>query len=337
VSILLDEVGIVVIGRNEGDRLVRCLSTPERSRVATTVYVDSGSTDGSLAAAAALGADCVELDMSVPFTAARARNAGFERLLQRQPGVRFVQFVDGDCELLDGWLQTAAQALDQEPRDAAVCGRLAERFPDASIYNRLCEMGWNGPPGEIDACGGNAMYRARAYEQVGGFSPELIAGEEGDLCLRLRRRGWVIRRLDAEMALHDSEMTSFSQWWTRSVRTGFVYAEGVRRHGRGPERYKVRETRRIWFWGLLPAIAIGASVPTLGLSLGLLGSYPVSIVRTYAGSRKQGYAPRDAASYSIFTALGKFPELQGALRYHLNRARGRRQELIEYRAKEARE
>ena len=135
------------------------------------------------------------------------------------------------------------------------------------------------------------------------------------------------------MALHDSEMTRFSQWWTRSVRTGFVYAEGAQRYGKGPERYKLRETRRIWFWGLLPAVAVGAAVPTMGLSLGLLGAYPVSIARSYARGRKQGYAPKEAMSYSLFTALGKLPELQGALGYQVNRVKGRRQKLIEYRAK----
>jgi GT2 family glycosyltransferase len=309
------------------------LSSSDLQRVTAVVYVDSGSTDDSLSAAAGLGADCVELDMSIPFTAARARNAGFERLLQRRAGIRFVQFVDGDCELVDGWLEVGARSLDRNPQDAAVCGRLTERFPEASLYNKLCDMGWNGPIGEIEACGGNAMHRAEAFREVGGFSPGLIAGEEGDLCLRLRRADWKIRRVDAEMVLHDSNMMRFSQWWTRSVRVGFGYAEGAHRLGGGPERYKVRETRRIWFWGLaLPAVALGAMVPTFGLSLGLLGAYPVSMARLYTRTRKKGYGRGDAMSQSVFTTLGKLPELQGAVQFHLKRLTGRRQGLIEYRA-----
>lgn len=330
---LLKDVGAVVIGRNEGARLTRCLTSTLSQRVKKVVYVDSGSTDDSLRLARELGAECIELDMSQPFTAARARNVGFERLLQQYPSIRFVQFVDGDCELVDGWLGAAARSLDESSAVAAVCGRLKERFPEASVYNKLCDMGWDGPIGEVEGCGGNAMYRAQAFRQIGGFSPELIAGEEGDLCLRLRRCAWKIRRMDADMALHDSEMMHFYQWWTRSVRTGLCYAEGAWRHGREPERYKVQETRRIWFWGvLLPAVSFGAAVPTLGASLGLLSAYPLSIARTYARERKHGRKPSDAMSYSVFVMLGKLPELQGALRFHVNRLKGRRNSLIEYRS-----
>jgi len=331
---LMNDVGAVVIGRNEGARLTRCLSSAISQRV-ESVYVDSGSTDDSLESARALGVDCVELDMSRSFTAARARNAGFERLLQKFPSVRFVQFVDGDCELVDGWLGAAARALDENPKLAAVCGRLTERFPEASVYNKLCDMSWDGPIGDVESCGGNAMYRAEAFGQVSGFSPELIAGEEGDLGLRLRRSGWEIRRIDAAMALHDSEMFHFSQWWTRSVRTGLGYAQGAWRHGRGQERYLVRETRRIWFWGvLLPAVSVGAAVPTAGVSLGLLGAYPASVARTYARQRKRGRRRSDAMSYSVFCMLGKLPELQGALQFHIDRVRGRPSSLIEYRARD---
>ena len=53
----------VVIGRNEGDRLVRCL-TSLKGQAAPVVYVDSGSTDGSVERARDMGAEVVSLDMS---------------------------------------------------------------------------------------------------------------------------------------------------------------------------------------------------------------------------------------------------------------------------------
>ena len=57
------------------NRLRQCLLSVGS---ATIVYVDSGSTDGSIACAQSLGVEsCPELDLSIPFTAARARNAGF--------------------------------------------------------------------------------------------------------------------------------------------------------------------------------------------------------------------------------------------------------------------
>ena len=71
----LHQIAVVVIGRNEGERLRQCLMSIDKG-VAGIVYVDSGSTDQSIALAESLGAQVVELDASIPFTAARARNVG---------------------------------------------------------------------------------------------------------------------------------------------------------------------------------------------------------------------------------------------------------------------
>src|SRR5215471_5884258 len=86
------EIGIVVIGRNEGPRLVRCLkSLPvDPGKI---VYVDSGSTDGSIEKAERHGVTVLPLDMTRPFTAARARNEGFATLKELKPTTSFVQFL----------------------------------------------------------------------------------------------------------------------------------------------------------------------------------------------------------------------------------------------------
>ena len=140
--------GVVVIGRNEGERLRRCLQSIDRA--VAIVYVDSGSSDGSPALAQSLGAHVVALDMTRPFTAARARNAGLRRLRELAPTTQLVQFVDGDCELVPGWLDAAQAFMQQHADVAAVAGRLRERYPNRSIYNLLCDMEWNVPAG---ACG----------------------------------------------------------------------------------------------------------------------------------------------------------------------------------------
>lgn len=323
--------GIVVIGRNEGDRLKRCLESLIGS-AGTIVYVDSGSTDGSVAAATALGAHVVELPTDQPFTAARARNAGLERLLMLQPEQEYVQFVDGDCRVDPGWLDAAAAQLDAHPRLAAVCGRRREVSPEASIYNRLCDLEWDTPIGEAKACGGDAMMRVSALREVGGFDPAVIAGEEPDLCVRLRARGWRILRLNAEMTLHDAAMTRFGQWWRRSVRAGHAYAEGAARHGRPPERHWVRDVRSIVVWGgLFPLVAILAAWPTAGLSLVALPAlYAAQIWRIARAQRGRGRSASHSRVYAVFTVLGKFPQLQGVLWYWSNRVRGRKTRIIEY-------
>ncbi len=312
-------IGVVAIGRNEGERLRRCLESLA-GRASSIVYVDSGSSDGSVSLAEQEGAVVVVLDPTVPFTAARARNRGLARLREVAPDVELVQFVDGDCVLADGWLETAASTLLADPTLAVVCGRRRERFPEASIYNRLCDLEWDTPVGPTDACGGDALMRIAAVEEV------------PDLCARLRRRGWKILRIDAEMTLHDAAMTHLRQWWRRSVRAGHAYAEVSARHTGEPERFWAREVRSNWLWGIaLPACSLGLAVPTLGASLGLLGGgYGLLGFRVHRWMRGRGFSAGDAGLYAAFCVLGKLPQAYGQAMYWTKRLRGRRSGLIEY-------
>jgi GT2 family glycosyltransferase len=174
-----------------------------------------------------------------PFTAARARNEGLARLLEGGP-LDYVQFIDGDCALQPGWIDTAQAFLDENPQAAVVHGRRRERYPEATVYNQLCDWEWDRPPGQAISCGGDAMMRVAAFQAVGGYDPHLIAGEEPELCVRLRAAGWQIWCLDAEMTLHDAAMTRFGQYWRRARRAGHAYAEGAAMHGAPPERHGVR-------------------------------------------------------------------------------------------------
>jgi GT2 family glycosyltransferase len=325
----MSRIGVVAIGRNEGARLRRCLASLAGCPV--VVYVDSGSTDGSVAAARAAGAEVVELDMSVPFTAARARNAGFGRLRELHPDVEFVQFLDGDCEVAPGWLEYAAAELDRRPTAVAVFGRTRERHPEASVYNRLCEIEWDGPAGEVSACGGNALMRSAAVAAVGGYNPGVIAAEDDELCLRLRRDGWAIVRVDADMVTHDAAMTRAGQWWRRAVRCGFAYAHGAALHGRGPERHFVRERRRAIVWGLaVPAVAAALAWPTGGLSLGLFALYPLQFLHTYRRLRRRVPRRGPALAYAANCVLAKVPQTVGVLKYYVGRARRVTPRIIEY-------
>jgi len=330
-------LGIVTIGRNEGERLRRGLEALRRLLPVGTpvVYVDSGSTDGSVGLARSLDAHVVELDMSVPFTMARGRNAGYDYLRQMHPDVNVIQFIDGDCELLPGWIEEGLRTLQENPRLAVVSGRRRERFPEASIYNQLADMEWDTPVGEVKACHGDAMIRVEALEQVGSFNAAMIAGEEPELCVRLRAAGWRIHRLDVDMTLHDAAMTRFSQWWNRCVRGGWAYAEGAAMHGAPPERHNVRQSRSVWFWGLLlPLAALLLAWPTGGYSLLAMLAYPLLFVRIMRHRIQRDDTARKAMLYAGFNVLAKFPQLVGQIRYHLHRRRGTPARLIEYKPSE---
>ncbi|THD83630.1 glycosyltransferase [Aliigemmobacter aestuarii] len=307
----------VVIGRNEGARLVACLASLA-GQVDRVIYVDSGSTDDSHAAAAAAGAEVVPLDLSRPFTAARARNAG----LARAGDAAFVQFVDGDCEVRPGWIAVALAHMRAHPGAVVVCGRRRERQPEASVYNRLCDREWDTPLGLATACGGDALMRVAAVRAVGGFRDTLIAGEEPELCLRLRRAGGEVWRIDAEMTLHDAAMVRFSQWWRRTRRAGHAFAEGAALHGAGPERHWVRETRRAILWGM--------AVPAIGLAGALVWPPAAAFPLLAWGAQFLRLMPRMGAEAAFFTVLGKLPEALGVAEFHLRRLAGRRAGLIEY-------
>lgn len=320
-------IGVVVIGRNEGQRLERCLASLEGS-ADKVVYVDSGSVDGSVQMARQRGVEVLALDMTRPFTAARARNEGFARLQRLLPTMRHVQFVDGDCEVAAGWLPKAQAFLYAHPAVAVVCGRRRERFPQHSVYNLLCDLEWDTPIGEAKACGGDALMRADAFAAVSGYRASLIAGEEPELCVRLRAAGWKIWRLAEEMTLHDAAMTRFGQWWQRSLRAGYAFAEGAYLHGAAPERHWLRESRRAWLWGLGLPLAIVLACALLGSwGLLLLAVYPLQAVRL---ARRGGRSVRENWLQAVFLVLGKFPEMLGQVRFLLNRFGAGKTVLIEY-------
>ncbi len=331
-----DEVGIVVIGRNEGERLRACLESLRGRRL---VYVDSASTDGSPELARSFGAEVVDLDMSRPFSAARARNEGYSRLAETPERAAYIQFVDGDCVVVEGWLETARDFLRENHEYAAVSGRLRERFPERSIYNRLCDIEWDSPVGDVSACGGIAMYRTEAFEGVGRFDPTVVAGEEPELCLRLRRKGWKIRKLPCEMALHDASMTRFGQWWRRAMRGGYGGTDVSLRfeHGKGLNSDMVRSAR-IWGigWPLLvlasgfAAGITGGPGPASAAAAAAFALLPLQMARVGFKAFRRRSELKASAEYGVLIMLGKWAHLQGQSRYAKDVRNGKHPSLIEY-------
>lgn len=315
------EVAAIAIGRNEGERLIRCLASLE-GQVAPIVYVDSGSTDGSVEAARAAGAHVVDLDLTKPFTAARARNAGLARLAAIDPDGLYVQFLDGDCELREGWIEIALAEIETDSKVAVICGRRRERAPEATRWNRLIDMEWDTPIGEADACGGDALMRRAALEEVGGYRDDMIAGEEPEMCFRMRARGWRIRRIDAEMTWHDAALTRWGQWWQRNRRAGHAFGEAAALHGQSPERFRVADVRKVVFWGLvLPLVTVlGLLVSVWALAVLLV--YPLQVLRLVAKGMD--------CDQAVFITLGRFPEAQGWMDYGWARMTGKKRGLIEY-------
>lgn len=316
-------MGIVVIGRNEGARLRRALSSIPRG-IGTALYVDSGSSDSSIALAKSLGFSVHELDPSRPFSAARARREGAEILLQEIPDLQFIQFLDGDCALVDGWMEIATAHLCEHKETAIVCGLLSEAAPERSVYNRIIAVRWNASTGPIDACGGIFMIRASVYTQAGGFNPALMTGEEAELCARVRKAGYRIDRLDTGMASHDAAIVTFAQWWGRAVWGGFGDAmEYDVLQGKVSDTRR-KETRSIWIWVVAgPLIGLAGLVGAFWWSgmlllpaLCALG-YSALVGRIAMDRIRRGDSLGEAIPYSGFCVLRKFPYAIGFFKYRL--------------------
>lgn len=335
---ITDELGVVVIGRNEGERLKRCISSIQLHFNGPIIYVDSGSTDGSVEYCDEIGLEAIDLDMSTPFTMSRARNAGFKRLIDKHVHCKYVQFVDGDCELSTEWLATSYHFIKKQIRISSVCGILQEKFPDKNIYHRLMNMELKGHSGEIIACGGIAMFKIETFEKVGGFNESLIAGEEADLCLRIKSTGEKVWRLDVSMGTHDIDMHKFSQWWTRMKRTGHAYAQGFDMYGKGVYKHKQKQ--------VLSSLIYGFIVPFFFIfSLSMLEGQEISItililtiiiyIRVFLSSLYARLKLRDSTFNSLLYAtaiiIGKFPEVLGIFIYYMNNMFGKTSLIMEYR------
>jgi len=323
-------VSVVVIGRNEGGRLVRCLDTiqavPCRGFSLETIYVDSASSDGSPDLARALGAEVLCLAGGRQ-SAARARNAGW-----RAARGDCVLFLDGDTLLDPGFIAAALDAL-HDPKVGVVWGHRREIHPEHSFYNRVLDLDWIYPAGPSAFCGGDALMRRAVLDETGGFDDSLIAGEEPELCHRIRAAGWRIEHIDAPMTRHDLAITRLADYWRRAVRTGHAYAEIATRFRHSDDPLWLTDARRnlrhgglIWLAPLLGLLAL-SHPPVL---IGLFALATALLWRTARRIAWKSPDPKTRWAYALHSHLQQLPIFEGQIRYHLDRLRGRRRSLIEY-------
>lgn len=327
----LRKLGLVLIGRNEGARLRMCLeSIPQK--VGAVVYVDSGSSDGSVELAESRGVSVVNLDMTRPFTAARARNEGFEHLVEFHDALEVVQFVDGDCGVVEGWLEKSTELLEANRDWLAVCGWRRERFPENSIYNQWCDLEWTQAPiGDVGGLGfgGDVMIRIDAFREIGGYNADLIAGEDPDLSARLGTLEGRIVRVDETMTLHDADIRTVGQWWSRSLRSGHAYAEVSALHAKdGVFR---RNMRSVVLWGgALPLVAIADLLTFGAASIFVVALYLLQIVRIARSLDPARFLLTHRLLWGVSCMVSQVPKLVGLLTYLRNRRTGVTQEIIEY-------
>lgn len=325
------DTGVVIIGRNEGERLRNCLQSL-RAIDCPMIYVDSGSTDGSVALARSFGCLALELDVSLPLSAARARNAGLAALQRNHPGIKYVQFIDGDCTIDRNWMEAAYNHIKVRDDLAIVCGHLRERFAQLNIYTQLCDLEWRGEVGEIDACGGIFFANIDAIQALGMFNEAMIAGEEPELCYRLKLAGWKIDRIDSSMAHHESDINKTSQLFRRARRCGHSYAQSYHIHRSSPGAFKSRNLLSVIFWGAMLPISILLLI-TINLiaALALASLYILLWIKIYIFTiNKNKVSNKVACIFGLYTVAGKFSQFFGVLDFYSHLIRRQNFKLIEY-------
>jgi glycosyltransferase involved in cell wall biosynthesis len=329
---LLPKLSVVVIGRNEGQRLARCFESIARIETAgirEVIYVDSGSTDRSAELASRHGALSVIIHPERP-TAAVGRNTGWRRAASD-----LILFLDGDTVLHPNFPRVACEALSMDDSIGAVWGHRREMHPARSFFNRVLDLDWIYPPGFTEFCGGDVLMRRTALVETGGFDEGLIAGEEPELCRRIRARGFKILHIDEPMTLHDLEITHWSQYWKRAIRTGHAYAEISARFRNSNDALWSSEqkanVKRFSWWAISFAVAVIASV-----RLGLI-PFAFWITLLLLLSLRSAWRARWKSDdlftlllYGIHSQLQQVPIFIGQLRYALDRNRGSSSRLIEY-------
>jgi len=337
------QLSVVIIGRNEGQRLETCIRSVQAvhhaTKIAEIIYVDSASTDDSVARAAALGTKVLTVYPEYP-AAAIGRNAGWQTAI-----APFILFLDGDTILNSDFISVALEKL-ADPQVAVVWGHRREINPQTSIYQRVLDLDWVYPPGISTFCGGDALMRRTVLEEVGGYDAQLIAGEEPELCQRIRAKGYIILHIDQAMTLHDLAITRSSQYWRRAVRAGHAYAEISTLLRQRAQNLPSEERKQpiLWQHESLKNLLHANFLMDIFL-IGILGSViftsiiPVIISMTiFVGlSLRSAWKARWKSNnllsvllYGFHSQFQQIPIFIGQLQYHYHHILGKRRQLIEY-------
>jgi glycosyltransferase involved in cell wall biosynthesis len=326
-------LSVVVIGRNEGARLERCLRSVgamvmPAGMACEVIYVDSASVDGSVQRATALGARVISLPAGRT-TAALGRNAGW-----RAATTPWVLFLDGDTILHPRFVIDSLPEFGVDT--AIVWGHRREIHTADSLFNRVLDLDWIYAPGITEFCGGDALVRREALQQVSGFDEHLIAGEEPEMCRRMRARGWKILHVDRPMTGHDLAMTAWPQYWKRATRAGYAYAEVSERFRKSGLPFWEEDARRNRSRALILAGLIAGGVV---LSVAARNALPLAavaallsalVIRTAVKVAWKSPSFTTRLWYGAHSQFQQIPIYLGQLQYRRDRRNGRSRGLIEY-------
>ena len=231
----MTDLGIVIVNYNTRERLRDCLRSLEANRGVSfvTYVVDNGSTDDSAAMVRAEFPRVCLIDSPTNGGYSYANNLGLRAILAREPAPPFTLLLNPDTVLpadalacvieffhahadagivgpklvmSDGMLDLACRRSFPDPINSIyhVLG-LDERFPQSQRFARynLTFLDEN-QVAEVDSVvGAFMMIRTLALQQAGLLDETyFMYGEDLDLALRIKARGWKVYYDPAVRVLH---------------------------------------------------------------------------------------------------------------------------------------
>jgi len=329
--------GVIVIGHDRNSPEAAIRSAGDGCAI---VFVSIGGDKEANAIARQAGAIVVDENEQALSTGGRARNAAYRQLKKIAPHIKFVQFIDAECALDPDWIGAAQKFMNRRAEVAIVEGWLTSASEKSLDHLIVADQTRHAINGETQTTiGGSALMSTEKFEAVGGFRGDLLTSETADLCIRLRRRGGHIWRLEDTMMMCNPSRSIRKGWWSSAVKRGYQNAYSVSLHGGPPERLGVMGVARAVFWGFLfPAAVLSAAIlgaagaamfspltsaPLVaGLVLGFGGA--VYVAKILAATVRHGIFAPSSWSFGYCTVIGRFAEFFGVMNFWLGAKRPRR-------------
>jgi glycosyltransferase involved in cell wall biosynthesis len=197
------KISVVIIGRNEEQHIERSIRSvikgTEQIKNREIVYVDSASEDNTIQIAEQFPVKIVQLKPEWPLSPSAGRYIGY-----LNTSGDFIFFVDGDTVIYKSWLNTGIEFLEKNKNAAGIAGMVHELFVDRDdnilgfMKNRYHQKNHIS---EVKLFGGISLFRRSVLDLVGPFNPFIVADEERELGLRIRKAGYKLVRISHPMAI----------------------------------------------------------------------------------------------------------------------------------------
>jgi glycosyltransferase involved in cell wall biosynthesis len=260
-------LSIVIKALNEEAKIAAAIESSHKvqgeiGKVIEIVVADSGSTDRTVEIALRHGARVVQLANPEERGCGMGLELGFQHA-----GGQYVYFLDGDMELMPGFIPLALQTLEADPALAGVGGlvrdtQVVNGFDRIRVNNKA--LGRHGPCAWLE---GGGLYRRAAIVAAGGYAADrnLKGYEEAELGMRLAAAGWSMCRLPTLAVSHTGHAMGSWQLMLRHWRSGRAMSAGVLLRLAFGKPWFTQACRLLWhplvvalFWLLLPIVLLMA-------------------------------------------------------------------------------